>query len=73
MGERTVPLESSGHCASTVAKTDDQRESTRGITTACRAPAIMLTMGSAEIYTMLLAVVLIGGALWVISRFTHRD
>jgi hypothetical protein len=30
-------------------------------------------MGSAEIYTMLLAVLLVGGARWVISRFTHRD
>lgn len=34
---------------------------------------IMKPMGSAEIYTMLLAALLVGGALWVISRFTHRD
>lgn len=33
----------------------------------------LTTMGSAEIYTMMLAVLLVGGVLWVISRFTHRD
>lgn len=38
-----------------------------------RATVTMMPMGSAEIYTMLIAALLVGGALWVISRFTHRD
>ncbi len=37
------------------------------------APAIMKPMGPAEIYTILLAALLVGGALWVLSRFAHRD
>ena len=30
-------------------------------------------MGSARIYTMVFAMLVVGGALWLISRFTHRD
>jgi hypothetical protein len=28
---------------------------------------------SAEIYTVLLAALLVGGVLWVLDRFSHRD
>ena len=36
-------------------------------------PAIMIGMPTAEIYTLLLAGLLIGGVLWVVTRFIDRD
>jgi hypothetical protein len=33
----------------------------------------MVPMPTAEIYTLLLAALLVGGVLWVVSRFTDRD
>ena len=36
-------------------------------------PAIMIAMPTAEIYTLLLAGLLVGGVLWVVSRFIDRD
>ena len=36
-------------------------------------PAIMIAMPTAEIYTLLLAGLLVGGVLWVVTRFSDRD
>ncbi len=36
-------------------------------------PAIMIAMPTAEIYTLLLAGLLVGGVLWVVTRFIDRD
>ncbi len=36
-------------------------------------PAIIIAMPTAEIYTLLLAGLLIGGVLWVVTRFIDRD
>jgi hypothetical protein len=36
-------------------------------------PAIMIAMPTAEIYTLLLAGLLVGGVLWVVTRFMDRD
>lgn len=36
-------------------------------------PVIMIGMPMAEIYTVLLAGLLVGGVLWVVTRFTDRD
>ena len=33
----------------------------------------MVGMPSAEIYTVLLAALIVGAVLWVLFRFTHRD
>ena len=33
----------------------------------------MIVMPTAEIYTLLLAGLLIGGVLWVVTRFIDRD
>ena len=37
------------------------------------SPAIMIAMPTAEIYTLLLAGLLVGGVLWVVTRFMDRD
>lgn len=39
----------------------------------CPRPAIMIAMPTAEIYTLLLAGLLVGGVLWVVTRFGDRD
>ena len=36
-------------------------------------PAIMVAMPTAEIYTLLLAGLLVAGVLWVLTRFIDRD
>jgi hypothetical protein len=36
-------------------------------------PAIMIAMPTAEIYTLLLAGLLVAGVLWVVTRFIDRD
>jgi hypothetical protein len=46
------------------------RPSTRRCST---PPVIMIGMPTAEIYTLVLAGLLVGGVLWVVSRFTDRD
>ena len=34
---------------------------------------MMIAMPTAEIYTLLLAGLLVGGVLWVVARFSDRD
>ena len=36
-------------------------------------PVIMIAMPTAEIYTLLLAALLVAGVLWVVTRFIDRD
>ena len=36
-------------------------------------PAIMVAMPTAEIYTLLLAGLVVAGVLWVLTRFIDRD
>jgi hypothetical protein len=36
-------------------------------------PAIMIAVPTAEIYTLVLAGLVVGGVLWVVTRFIDRD